>query len=94
MSKYTLTIEGDFGRFECYKCPCFVEIELCCDERAVRCAFGGNYEECPLEEVKQGEWIVQDETYTKFTCSVCGSFNHAIKWKFCPICGTEMRIAT
>lgn len=51
MSKYILEIDATFEKGECYKCPCFLEIELCCDERAVRCAFGGNYEECPLEEV-------------------------------------------
>lgn len=65
---YILKISGDFGRFECYKCPCFLETELCCDETTLRCAFGGNYEECPLEEATvaenatvEGEWIETSE---------------------------------
>ena len=41
-------------------------------------------------EVVHGEWIRQDETFTRFMCSECGSKNHNIRWVFCPNCGAKM----
>lgn len=41
-------------------------------------------------EVVHGEWIRQDETFTRFMCSECGTKNHNIRWRFCPNCGTKM----
>lgn len=40
--------------------------------------------------VVHGEWIRQDETYTRFQCSSCKSENHGRRWLFCPICGAKM----
>lgn len=40
--------------------------------------------------VKHGEWVRQDETYTRFQCSSCKSENHGRRWPFCPICGAKM----
>lgn len=38
----------------------------------------------------KGRWIAQDETLTKFMCSVCESKNHGGHEKFCPVCGARM----
>lgn len=43
-----------------------------------------------VEHVR-GEWITQDDTYTKFMCSNCGSFNHPLPYYFCPNCGADIR---
>lgn len=42
------------------------------------------------ELVRYGEWIPQDETYTKFMCSECNSKNYKGHEKYCPNCGTKM----
>lgn len=39
----------------------------------------------------KGRWIAQDETLTKFMCSVCESKNYGGYEKFCPNCGADMR---
>lgn len=39
---------------------------------------------------KQGEWIRQDETYTRFQCSRCLSENHHGYGNYCPNCGAFM----
>lgn len=39
----------------------------------------------------KGRWITQDETFTKFMCSVCKSKNYGGYEKFCPNCGADMR---
>lgn len=41
-------------------------------------------------EVVYGEWIRQDETFTRFMCSECGTKNHNIRWRYCPNCGAKM----
>lgn len=43
------------------------------------------------KRAKNGYWIAQDNTLTRFRCSVCGSENHSIGWKFCSACGSYMR---
>ena len=40
---------------------------------------------------KQGEWIRQDETYTRFQCSRCLSENHHGYGNYCPNCGAKMK---
>lgn len=40
--------------------------------------------------VVHGEWVRQDETYTRFQCSSCKSENHGRRWPFCPNCGAKM----
>lgn len=47
--------------------------------------------DAPTVEPVRGEWITQDDTYTKFMCSNCGSFNHPLPYDFCPNCGADMR---
>lgn len=39
----------------------------------------------------KGRWIAQDETLTKFMCSVCESKNYGGYEMFCPHCGAYMR---
>lgn len=39
--------------------------------------------------VRHGQWVAQDETRTKFMCSVCESKNHGGHEKFCPNCGAK-----
>lgn len=40
--------------------------------------------------ILHGRWVTQDETRTKFMCSVCESKNHGGHEKFCPNCGAKM----
>lgn len=40
---------------------------------------------------KQGKWIRQDETYTRFQCSRCLSENHHGYGNYCPNCGAKMK---
>ena len=40
--------------------------------------------------VVHGEWIRQDDTYTKFQCGECKSKNFDRRWVFCPLCGAKM----
>ena len=47
--------------------------------------------EAPTVERPKGEWIVQDEGRTLFTCSVCKGINHKSHEKFCCDCGADMR---
>ena len=37
----------------------------------------------------KGQWVAQDETRTRFMCSVCESKNHEGHEKFCPNCGAK-----
>ena len=37
-----------------------------------------------------GHWIVQDNTYTLYQCSACGTRNHHTPWDFCSHCGAKM----
>lgn len=37
-----------------------------------------------------GEWIAQDESRTKFMCSVCSGKNYGGHEKYCPGCGSKM----
>ena len=59
-------------------------------KRALRCM-----EQTPtitLADLRpKGRWIAQDETLTKFMCSVCESKNYGGYEKFCPNCGADMR---
>ena len=41
--------------------------------------------------VRHGRWVAQDETRTKFMCSVCKSKNYGGHEKFCQNCGADMR---
>ena len=43
------------------------------------------------ELVRYGEWVPQDETYTKFMCSECNSKNYEGYEKYCPNCGAKMK---
>ena len=40
--------------------------------------------------VMHGRWVTQDETRTKFMCSLCESKNYGGHEKFCPNCGARM----
>ena len=40
--------------------------------------------------VRHGRWVTQDETRTKFMCSLCESKNYGGHEKFCPNCGATM----
>lgn len=41
--------------------------------------------------VVHGEWIAQDESFTKFMCSICNGKNYGGHENFCPKCGADMR---
>ena len=60
MSKYTITIEGDFEKGECWKCPWGDNSSL---DAVMLCVamFGCPLEEVPdtnVGEIRQGEWMV------------------------------------
>lgn len=40
--------------------------------------------------VVHASWIPQDDTYTKFQCSLCKTKNFDRQWVFCPLCGARM----
>ena len=103
MSKYTLTIEGEFKRGECRKCPIGVASDVLKGKGIIySCMYalgGGSKEYCPLEEVdvtdinagnkvKRGEWF--DKGSLSCRCSNCGCKNTK-ESRFCPNCGADMR---
>lgn len=101
MSKYTLTIEGDFEKGECDKCSLSKKY-ACVGEDSffdtyLGCIFQ-EIEDCPLEEVKQGEWIkIEVDMCYFYICSNCGCdipenrFHNDWFSNFCPNCGTPMK---
>jgi hypothetical protein len=42
------------------------------------------------EPVRHGRWIAQDDTFTRFRCSVCELKNYDGYGKYCPNCGAKM----
>ena len=56
--------------------------------------------DCPLQEVKSGEWIPYETQVPwgdgttdviMFRCSICGYEEQDWQSKFCPNCGADMR---
>lgn len=44
-----------------------------------------------LDDIRpHGRWVAQDETLTRFMCSVCEAKNYGGYEKFCPNCGAKM----
>ena len=43
-----------------------------------------------LEPVRHGVWVRQDETYTRYRCSVCAKGNYGGYENYCPNCGAKM----
>lgn len=60
-------------------------------------AFAGEVIDC-IEElkkqtdahVKHGEWIPQDDTFTRYRCSICKAKNFSGHERYCPNCGGWM----
>lgn len=44
-----------------------------------------------VEQVRHGKWVRQDDTYTRFRCSVCLSENHGGYERYCTNCGAKMQ---
>lgn len=40
--------------------------------------------------IRHGRWIRQDDTFTRYKCSECGSENHKGYENFCLYCGAKM----
>lgn len=89
MSKYIITIEGDFEKGECEKCP-LVKKEYGVDVIAYVCCFRTKEGLCPLEEVKRGEWINLEGQFDVVQCSECHKVHERV-YRFCPNCGADMR---
>ena len=43
-----------------------------------------------LEPMRHGVWVRQDETYTRYRCSVCAKGNYGGYENYCPNCGAKM----
>lgn len=43
-----------------------------------------------VKPVKHGFWVLQDDSYVRRMCSVCGSQNHEGWESYCPNCGSKM----
>lgn len=50
-------------------------------------------EDAPTALERTAEWIVQDDTFTRFECSRCHTKNHHTRWDYCPSCGAKMENA-
>lgn len=97
MSKYTLTIEGDFEKGDCENCP--LSYNVIAEHNLEKSPLFGveciTIVGCPLEEATvaknatvEGEWINIGHNGT-FKCSVCGK--HPSRANFCPECGADMK---
>lgn len=42
------------------------------------------------EPVRHGRWIRQDDTFTNWQCSECGTKYNSICWPYCSHCGAKM----
>ena len=42
------------------------------------------------EPVRSGVWVRQDETYTRYRCTVCAKGNYGGHENYCPNCGAKM----
>jgi ribosomal protein L37E len=47
-------------------------------------------EDAPTALERTAEWIIQDDTFTRFECSRCHTKNHHTRWNYCPNCGSLM----
>ena len=47
-------------------------------------------EDAPTALERTAEWIVQDDTFTRFECSRCHTKNHHTRWNYCTNCGARM----
>lgn len=43
------------------------------------------------EQVRHGRWVRQDDTFTRYECSVCISRNYRGYERYCPNCGAKMK---
>ena len=102
---YILRISGDFEKGGCEKCPLSKKYACVGEDSFFDTYLGCIFQEiegCPLEEVKQGEWIFSEWGYPDrtLTCNKCGykyegidytaKANHTLH-NFCPNCGADMR---
>ena len=71
----------------------------CNDYHGVRCRACGTGDALDMvddapsvdaEPVRHGRWIVQDDTFTRFICSECGTNNQDGVGNYCPYCGAKM----
>jgi hypothetical protein len=90
----------------CKECPCVDElgyIRVChCTGEVIESGYAVRRQDnCPLREVKEGEWIFKYEgTYNsrRAYCSVCGNRNgiggikENQKKPYCPNCGAKMKV--
>ena len=93
MSKYTITIEGDFEKGDCWECPISYDTTDIYGDYTMRCPVV-DCDDCPLEEVKQGEWNKSYQSGMRvsngFVSSCCDMWNER-KSSHCPNCGTPMK---
>ncbi len=101
MSKYTLTIEGDFEKGDCWECPLAANTYVIDGNYYPQCPLEKDEVTCPLEEVVvaenattegKREWI----SFAERMCPVCGAILFrdfkSVNWEFpntCPKCGHE-----
>lgn len=57
------------------------------------CVLEWHFDDAPTLDVApvvHGRWKDQDYTFTRFTCTACGSINHKECTNYCPNCGAKM----
>lgn len=77
----------------CLSCWIAPTCEVWVREKSKYKGYDDRLDECPLEEVKHGHWIVNDNRHT-CRCSCCENVE-LVDWaleqsKYCPNCGAKM----
>ena len=83
------TVIERFKKLYCKYCQNYngVGCNACCDEVDIlKCIRPVALKELP----PMAKWIAQDDTFTRFECSVCHTKNHHTRWNYCPNCGARM----
>lgn len=83
----------------CLSCWIAPTCEVWVAEKKRYKGYDNRLENCPLEEVKHGEWKVVKSSISPYmndvVCSECGfKMGSSFGFNFCPHCGADMREVT
>ena len=93
MAKYTITIEGDFEKGECWECPLAVNTYVIDGNYYPQCPLGKNEVTCPLEEATVAKNATTEEV-PNTNVGKKGKWIRKIdddwfRWVECSLCGTK-----